>query len=82
MTEHILSPTTLHKNDSQNIYNTMNMIMTRKSNFDEPELSFGANSLGKTMKLSKFCHECGAKFIVDQAKFCMECGVRRVTIEQ
>jgi rRNA maturation endonuclease Nob1 len=28
--------------------------------------------------LSKFCHECGYKFVVPTAKFCIECGVRRV----
>lgn len=32
-------------------------------------------------KMSKFCHECGAKFMVLTAKFCMECGVRRVVLE-
>lgn len=32
-------------------------------------------------KLSRFCHECGAKFLVSSAKFCMECGVRRVVLE-
>lgn len=68
MTEQILSP--------------MDMTMKRKSYLNGPELSLGHNSFsGEPMKLSKFCHECGAKFIVDNAKFCMECGVRRVTIE-
>lgn len=32
-------------------------------------------------KMSKFCHECGAKFIVSSAKFCMDCGVRRVLLD-
>lgn len=32
-------------------------------------------------KMSKFCHECGAKFLVSSAKFCMDCGVRRVVLE-
>lgn len=27
---------------------------------------------------SKFCHECGYKFVVPTAKFCIECGVRRI----
>lgn len=31
-------------------------------------------------KLSKFCHECGNKFIVETAKFCMECGVKRILL--
>lgn len=30
------------------------------------------------LKLSKFCHECGYKFVVPTAKFCIECGVRRI----
>lgn len=32
------------------------------------------------LKLSKFCHECGYKFVVATAKFCIECGVRRIKI--
>lgn len=82
MNEQILPQITLHKNNSQNIYNTMNMAMTRKSYLDDHELSLGPTSFSeKTTKISKYCHECGAKFTVDQAKFCMECGVRRVTIK-
>ncbi|EDV37397.2 uncharacterized protein Dana_GF13426, isoform F [Drosophila ananassae] len=38
------------------------------------------SSMSSSMKMSKFCHECGAKFIVEQAKFCMECGVRRMVL--
>lgn len=30
------------------------------------------------VKLSKFCHECGYKFVVPTAKFCIECGIRRI----
>lgn len=33
-----------------------------------------------TGKLTKFCHECGNKFIVETAKFCMECGLKRVVL--
>ncbi|XP_055920953.1 uncharacterized protein LOC129952414 isoform X2 [Eupeodes corollae] len=29
------------------------------------------------VKTSKFCHECGSKFLLDQAKFCMDCGTPR-----
>lgn len=32
-------------------------------------------------ELSKFCHECGYKFVVPTAKFCIECGVRRIKVE-
>ncbi|XP_055920959.1 uncharacterized protein LOC129952414 isoform X5 [Eupeodes corollae] len=33
------------------------------------------------VKTSKFCHECGSKFLLDQAKFCMDCGVRRIVMK-
>ena len=32
------------------------------------------------LKLSKFCHMCGYKFVVPTAKFCIECGVRRIKV--
>ncbi|KAH8291441.1 hypothetical protein KR054_011804 [Drosophila jambulina] len=38
------------------------------------------NSMSSSMKMSKFCHECGAKFIIEHAKFCMDCGVRRMVL--
>ncbi|XP_055628972.1 serine-rich adhesin for platelets isoform X2 [Toxorhynchites rutilus septentrionalis] len=31
--------------------------------------------------MSKFCHECGSRFMINTAKFCMECGVRRIMLE-
>lgn len=34
-----------------------------------------------SVKLSRFCYECGSEFIVPKAKFCMECGVKRVVLE-
>ncbi|XP_017479333.1 PREDICTED: homeobox protein 5 isoform X1 [Rhagoletis zephyria] len=37
-------------------------------------------AMSASMKMSKFCHECGAKFLVEQAKFCMDCGVRRIVL--
>ncbi|KFB41352.1 hypothetical protein ZHAS_00008963 [Anopheles sinensis] len=42
------------------------------------------NSSGPNLILnpmSKFCHECGARFMVSSAKFCMSCGVRRIMME-
>lgn len=33
-----------------------------------------------TIRMSKFCHECGTRFIVDQAKFCIDCGVKRLIL--
>nr|XP_029721397.1 LOW QUALITY PROTEIN: uncharacterized protein LOC109401225 [Aedes albopictus] len=32
-------------------------------------------------QMSKFCHECGSRFMIDTAKFCMECGIRRIMID-
>ncbi|XP_017148269.1 uncharacterized protein LOC108159466 isoform X1 [Drosophila miranda] len=42
--------------------------------------SNSASSLSSSMKMSKFCHECGGRFIIEHAKFCMECGVRRMIL--
>ncbi|XP_033252585.1 uncharacterized protein LOC117191952 isoform X1 [Drosophila miranda] len=39
-----------------------------------------ASSLSSSMNMSKFCHECGSRFIIEHAKFCMECGVRRMIL--
>lgn len=33
-----------------------------------------------SVRLPKFCHECGSKYPVQLAKFCCECGVRRLVI--
>ncbi|XP_062560819.1 uncharacterized protein LOC134225065 isoform X3 [Armigeres subalbatus] len=42
-----------------------------------------AASLGGTQQqiMSKFCHECGSRFMIDTAKFCMECGIRRIMVD-
>lgn len=107
-----LPPIILHKNDSQNIYNTINMTsgyhhdgsMTSRSDSlltnnngagehrklsttsltsttTKPSKDVPSQHLFNAMKLSKFCHECGAKFIVDQAKFCMDCGAKRAALD-
>ncbi|BFG05909.1 uncharacterized protein DMAD_04528 [Drosophila madeirensis] len=39
-----------------------------------------ASSLSSSTKMSKFCHECGGRFIIEHAKFCMDCGVRRMIL--
>ncbi|EDW60687.2 putative uncharacterized protein DDB_G0277255 isoform X2 [Drosophila virilis] len=39
-----------------------------------------SSGMSSSMKMSKFCHECGAKFVIEHAKFCMDCGVRRVVL--
>lgn len=40
-----------------------------------------ATRIKTDVRMSKFCHECGSKFIITQAKFCMECGVKRIVLE-
>lgn len=97
----------MHKNDSQNIYNTINMLSNNYKHFHHLESGGSSGVVGigggggmsgvgeyklSTSKLreplneninilSKFCYECGAKFIYDQAKFCVECGVKRVVLD-
>lgn len=94
----------MHKNDSQNIYNTINMLSNNYKHFHRLESggSSGGNGSGvsgvgeyklstssklreslneNVNNLSKFCYECGAKYIYDQAKFCVECGVKRVVLD-
>jgi len=36
--------------------------------------------MNSTEQYSKFCHDCGYKFVVPTAKFCIECGVRRIKL--
>lgn len=33
-----------------------------------------------SLKMSKFCHECGNRYPVTSAKFCVECGVKRLVL--
>lgn len=90
--DRVLPPIIVHKNDSQNIYNTINMtssyrhdIRAEPQHNDRTKLSTPRNmckeSNSSAQKLSKFCHECGARFVVDQARFCMDCGVKRATLD-
>lgn len=110
--DRVLPPIILHKNDSQNIYNSINMTssyhhdgsMTSRSDSVLGNSNAGSDHLRKlsttsltmkpskdqsaqqlhqfnAMKLPKFCHECGAKFIVEQAKFCMDCGAKRAALD-
>lgn len=37
--------------------------------------------LSDSMRLPKFCHECGSKYPVEVAKFCVECGAKRLVLE-
>lgn len=101
--DRVLPPIIVHKNDSQNIYNTINMA----SSYHDGSMTSRSDSLLSTsaandrklatsmsikpnkldthqlnaMKMSKFCHECGGKFIVEQAKFCMDCGAKRAVLD-
>lgn len=97
--DRVLPPIIVHKNDSQNIYNTINMTsgyrdgsLTSRSDSLVSNHSSGDRKMSSSkpsvdplhfnaMKMSKFCHECGAKFIVDQAKFCMDCGAKRAMLD-
>ncbi|KAI8122219.1 Zinc finger C2HC domain-containing protein 1A [Lucilia cuprina] len=38
------------------------------------------STMSSSMKVSKFCHECGSRFLLEQAKFCMDCGVKRIVL--
>lgn len=86
--DRVLPPIVVRKNDSQNIYNTINMTSSfhDAQNINRPD-SVSNNATDRklssslSMKFPKFCHECGAKFILEQAKFCMECGVKRIAID-
>ena len=33
------------------------------------------------MTMSKFCYECGTKYLIPQAKYCCECGTKRIWLE-
>ncbi|XP_073812305.1 uncharacterized protein isoform X12 [Musca autumnalis] len=45
------------------------------------QLLYGSSStMSSSMKMSKFCHECGSKFLIEHAKFCMDCGVKRICL--
>nr|XP_043066271.1 uncharacterized protein LOC108132933 isoform X2 [Drosophila bipectinata] len=68
--------------NSNTINNNTSVLMTpstsQHSLFSRQHSS--TSSMSSSMKMSKFCHECGAKFIIEHAKFCMECGVRRMVL--
>ncbi|XP_014270340.1 uncharacterized protein PF3D7_1120600 isoform X3 [Halyomorpha halys] len=42
--------------------------------------SSGADGDTGKAEMSKFCHECGAKYPIAGAKFCCNCGMRRITL--
>ncbi|XP_017024553.1 uncharacterized protein [Drosophila kikkawai] len=65
---------------SQPAYNNNNLPMTPTISQHSLLSNNSNNSMSSSMKMSKFCHECGAKFIIEHAKFCMDCGVRRMVL--
>ncbi|XP_030369606.1 uncharacterized protein LOC115620481 isoform X4 [Scaptodrosophila lebanonensis] len=65
---------------SMNNNNGMHMVVTPTTSQHSLLSSASNTSMSSSMKMSKFCHECGAKFILEQAKFCMDCGVRRMIL--
>lgn len=85
--DRVLPPIAVHKNDSQNIYNTISYHPDTRTdpppNFHQSGIKHHHQETSdlSAQKLSKFCHECGARFIVDQAKFCMDCGVKRANLD-
>ncbi|XP_070069868.1 uncharacterized protein [Drosophila takahashii] len=70
------------QSQSQPAYNTNN-----NNNNNVPmtpttsEHSLMSNSSTSTStKRSKYCHECGHKFILEAENYCMECGLKRVEL--
>lgn len=53
---------------------------TKTKNNDYESINFEDSESESLNKISKFCHECGYKYLVDSAKFCMECGFKRILI--
>ncbi|XP_041563235.1 uncharacterized protein LOC108144311 isoform X8 [Drosophila elegans] len=71
------SQPTYNTNNNNSNNNNNNLPMTPTTS----QHSLMSNSsMSLSMKMSKFCHECGAKFIIEHAKFCMDCGVKRVVL--
>ncbi|XP_011184283.2 uncharacterized protein LOC105213273 isoform X7 [Zeugodacus cucurbitae] len=62
------TPTTAANNNNKGHYSSSSSLSSTNA------------AMSASMKMSKFCHECGAKFLVEQAKFCMDCGVKRIVL--
>ncbi|XP_034230305.1 uncharacterized protein LOC117639055 isoform X2 [Thrips palmi] len=52
----------------------------RSKDCDTPSSDIVSATTPLLPKLSKFCHQCGTKFLVSLAKFCHECGAARLEI--
>ncbi|TMW40808.1 hypothetical protein DOY81_014111 [Sarcophaga bullata] len=68
--------------DMQSIHPTTNSSIAKsQSNLESLQQYNTSNStMSTSMKMSRFCHECGSKFLLEQAKFCMDCGVKRLIL--
>ncbi|XP_046866327.1 homeobox protein 5 isoform X2 [Drosophila willistoni] len=64
----------------QSPHNSNNNNLLPTPTTSQQSLASSNSSMSSSMKMSKFCHECGGKFVLEHAKFCMECGVRRVVL--
>lgn len=51
-----------------------------KYDCDTPSSDIASATTPILPKLSKFCHQCGTKFLIPGAKFCHECGAPRLEI--
>lgn len=51
-----------------------------KHDCDTPSSDIVSATTPLLPKLSKFCHQCGTKFLITLAKFCHECGAPRLEI--
>ncbi|XP_034131888.1 uncharacterized protein LOC117586109 isoform X4 [Drosophila guanche] len=68
-------------NSNNNNNNNMQMTPLTPTTSQHSLLSNASvSSLSSSTKMSKFCHECGGRFIIEHAKFCMDCGVRRMIL--
>uniref|UniRef100_A0A1A9ZI52 C2HC/C3H-type domain-containing protein n=1 Tax=Glossina pallidipes TaxID=7398 RepID=A0A1A9ZI52_GLOPL len=71
----------LHNYEVNNNNNNNNSYSGLNTPLNVSTQMYNLNSaMSTSMKMSKFCHECGSKFIVEQAKFCMDCGVKRIVL--
>lgn len=66
--------------DVQPTHPTLTGTTNSHSNLESLQQYNSSSTMSTSMKMSKFCHECGTKFLLDSAKFCMDCGVKRIVL--
>ncbi|CAG9773894.1 unnamed protein product [Ceutorhynchus assimilis] len=70
-----------HKTTNDSAYGSLRKHRTRAPKLAPLESTSSSGSeTGTSLKMSKFCYECGTKFPVATAKFCVECGVKRLLL--